>query len=50
MVLVPSTMELLWNANWWLPGWLARLLSKVHVEREVPERPEEVEEQLERTR
>ena len=50
MVLVPSTMELLGNANWWLPGWLARLLPKVHVEREVPERAEELEEQLERSR
>jgi RND superfamily putative drug exporter len=50
MVLVPSTMELLGNANWWLPGWLARLLPKVHVEREVSERAEELEDQLERSR
>jgi RND superfamily putative drug exporter len=50
MVLIPSTMELLGNANWWLPGWLARLLPKVHVEREVPERAEELVEQLERSR
>ena len=26
MVLVPATMTLLGNANWWLPGWLDRLL------------------------
>ena len=26
MVLVPATMELLGKANWWLPGWLERLL------------------------
>jgi len=26
LVLVPSLMELLGQANWWLPGWLARLL------------------------
>jgi RND superfamily putative drug exporter len=26
MVLVPSTMALLGHANWWLPGWLDRLL------------------------
>jgi RND superfamily putative drug exporter len=39
MVLNPSTMELLRNANWWLPGWLARLLPKVHVEREVAADP-----------
>lgn len=32
LVLVPSTMELLGKANWWLPGWLDRLLPKVAVE------------------
>ncbi len=32
MVLVPATMELLGDANWWLPGWLARHLPDVHVE------------------
>jgi RND superfamily putative drug exporter len=32
MVLVPATMELLGDRNWWLPGWLARLLPNVHVE------------------
>jgi len=32
MVLVPSTMSLLGRANWWLPGWLDRLLPEVHVE------------------
>jgi len=26
LVLVPAVMELLGNANWWLPGWLDRLL------------------------
>ena len=26
MVLVPATMALLGDANWWLPGWLDRLL------------------------
>jgi RND superfamily putative drug exporter len=26
MVLVPALMELLGNANWWLPRWLARIL------------------------
>ena len=29
MVLVPSIMELLGNANWWLPGFLRRALPKV---------------------
>ncbi|HVF19946.1 MAG TPA: MMPL family transporter, partial [Mycobacteriales bacterium] len=32
MVLVPATMELLGDANWWLPGWLAKRLPDVHVE------------------
>jgi RND superfamily putative drug exporter len=34
MVLVPSTMELLGDRNWWLPGWLDRLLPHVDVEGE----------------
>ncbi len=32
LVLVPATMELLGNANWWLPGWLDRLLPHLNVE------------------
>jgi RND superfamily putative drug exporter len=32
MVLVPATMALLGNANWWLPGWLDRLLPRLTVE------------------
>jgi RND superfamily putative drug exporter len=32
LILVPSTMELLGKANWWLPGWLDRLLPDVHIE------------------
>ncbi|MEO7555834.1 MAG: MMPL family transporter [Acidimicrobiales bacterium] len=34
MVLVPATMELLGNANWWMPGWLAKILPEVHIESE----------------
>jgi len=34
MVLVPATMELLGNANWWMPAWLGRLLPEVHIEGE----------------
>jgi RND superfamily putative drug exporter len=34
MVLVPATMELLGNANWWMPRWLDRLLPEVHIEGE----------------
>ncbi|MDG6108081.1 MMPL family transporter [Dactylosporangium aurantiacum] len=37
LVLVPATMSLLGRANWWLPGWLDRLLPHVKVEAE-PER------------
>ncbi|PKH40886.1 putative drug exporter of the RND superfamily [Nocardioides alpinus] len=32
MVLVPATMSLLGDANWWLPRWLDRLLPVVEVE------------------
>jgi RND superfamily putative drug exporter len=32
MVLVPATMHLLGRANWWLPGWLDRLLPTVDVD------------------
>jgi RND superfamily putative drug exporter len=32
MVLVPATMELLGNANWWLPKWLDRMLPKISIE------------------
>ncbi|MGH3347894.1 MAG: MMPL family transporter [Nocardioides sp.] len=32
MVLVPATMELLGDRNWWLPDWLDRLLPNIHVE------------------
>jgi putative drug exporter of the RND superfamily len=34
MVLVPATMELLGDWNWWLPKWLDRILPRVHVEGE----------------
>jgi RND superfamily putative drug exporter len=32
LVLVPATMELLGDRNWWLPRWLDRVLPVVHVE------------------
>ena len=32
MVLVPATMALLGKANWWLPGWLDRILPHLTVE------------------
>jgi RND superfamily putative drug exporter len=34
MVLVPATMELLGDTNWWLPRWLSRVLPRITVERE----------------
>ncbi len=32
MVLVPATMELLGDANWWFPNWLARIVPKISIE------------------
>jgi RND superfamily putative drug exporter len=32
LVLVPSLMSMFGKANWWLPGWLDRILPKVHIE------------------
>ncbi len=37
MVLVPATMELLGDANWWLPAGIAKRLPQLHVEGESPE-------------
>jgi RND superfamily putative drug exporter len=37
MVLVPATMELLGDANWWLPRWLDRRLPRFHIEGESAE-------------
>ncbi|MQC83279.1 MAG: MMPL family transporter [Chloroflexi bacterium] len=36
MLLVPATMELLGKGNWWLPGWLDRILPVIHVEGSAP--------------
>ncbi|MFC7359797.1 MMPL family transporter [Nocardioides astragali] len=33
MVLVPATMSLLGDANWWLPRWLDRILPVMDIER-----------------
>ena len=32
MLLVPATMELLGDKNWWLPAWLDKILPNVNVE------------------
>ena len=34
MVLVPATMKLMGDANWWIPEWLDRLLPTVDIEGE----------------
>ncbi|MFN0028756.1 MAG: MMPL family transporter [Acidimicrobiales bacterium] len=33
MVIVPATMELLGERNWWIPKWLDRLLPRLDIER-----------------
>src|SRR5262245_50226089 len=43
MVLVPSTMKLMGDANWWVPRWLDRILPNVHLEGEGGLPPEEFE-------
>ena len=54
MVLVPATMELLGDRNWWLPRWLDRILPSVHIEGKhapvPPEAPEQDERELVGTR
>ena len=32
MLLVPATMELFGDRNWWLPRWLDRIIPHVNVE------------------
>ena len=39
LVLVPSTMALLGDLNWWLPRWLDRILPHIEVEGAVPITP-----------
>jgi RND superfamily putative drug exporter len=42
MVLVPSVMELIGPANWWMPAWLDRIVPRLGVEVDVePPRPAE---------
>jgi uncharacterized membrane protein YdfJ with MMPL/SSD domain len=37
LILVPAAMQLLGSWNWWLPGWLDRILPHVGLEGGVPE-------------
>jgi RND superfamily putative drug exporter len=39
LLLVPATMELLGNVNWWLPRWLDRILPRIDVEGHGSEQP-----------
>jgi RND superfamily putative drug exporter len=39
LVLVPATMSLLGDLNWWLPSWLDRLLPHVDIDGVVPVTP-----------
>jgi RND superfamily putative drug exporter len=32
LIFVPSLMSIIGRPNWWLPGWLAKILPVVHVE------------------
>jgi RND superfamily putative drug exporter len=32
LVLVPATMQLMGNWNWWMPAWLGRVLPEVDFE------------------
>ena len=41
LVLVPGTMELLGDKNWWLPRWLDRILPNLDVEGHAPPPSEE---------
>ena len=38
-MLVPATMELLGNANWWLPKWLDKILPHINVEGSANSKP-----------
>ncbi|HEX6418077.1 MAG TPA: MMPL family transporter, partial [Acidimicrobiales bacterium] len=41
MLLVPATMELLGDRNWWLPRWLDRILPNIDVEGHAEPIPED---------
>ncbi|MCU0268613.1 MAG: MMPL family transporter [Acidimicrobiales bacterium] len=47
MLLVPATMELLGDRNWWLPRWLDRILPRIDVEGPGDEELEDLVEDLE---
>lgn len=43
MILVPATMKLMGDANWWLPAWLDRLLPNIDIEGESGLPPVDIE-------
>jgi RND superfamily putative drug exporter len=43
LVLVPATMELLGDRNWWLPGWLKRVIPNVSFEGETAVEPDPID-------
>ncbi len=49
MVLVPSTMALIGDPNWWLPRWLDRLLPHIDLEGEAEVAPRSVQDAAEET-
>jgi putative drug exporter of the RND superfamily len=44
MLLVPATMELLGDKNWWLPRWLDRALPRIDVEGHAEALPDDADE------
>jgi len=46
LVLVPATMEILGDANWWLPRWLDRALPTISVDVDTGESVESIEGEL----
>ena len=43
LVLVPATMKLLGDANWWLPDWMARVLPTFDIDGGKRESPQPLE-------
>ena len=49
LLLVPATMELLGDKNWWIPKWLDRILPRIDVEGHYEVAPEETSDDAELT-
>jgi RND superfamily putative drug exporter len=48
MILVPASMKLMGDANWWLPRWLDRILPTIDIEGEAGLPAPEMEEGIHR--